>query len=241
MMISEPPRILVVDDDPRICRLLSRYLQAEGFRVETAADAANARELLRARPTDLAILDLKLPGENGLDLAREIRSNSDLPIVVLSGRSDTIDKVVALELGADDYVTKPFEPRELLARIHTILRRASHSSEPTDDPKHRISKFAGWKLDMMAYELSSPAGYPVALTTSEFQLLSVLVSSRSRVLSRDELLDAVNGRDWAPSDRSVDVLVGKLRRKIEADPTQPKLIRTVRNVGYKFAAKVEFV
>ena len=239
-MVDKPPCVLVVDDDPRMHRLLGRYLRAEGYRVELAADIDTARVLLQAQQPNLVLLDLRLSGENGLELAKEIRSRSSLPIIVLSGKTDTVDKVVALELGADDYVTKPFDPRELLARVHSVLRRADSRPEPAVSPEQHTCTFLGWELDLVGYELTSPNRRTVALTNNEFQLLAALVKSRNRVMSRDEILDAVNGRDWMPSDRSVDVLVGKLRRKIEKDPTRPEIVRTVRNVGYKFAARVEF-
>ncbi len=239
-MVNQQSCILVVDDDPKIQRLLGRYLRAEGYRVELASDIDTARRLLTATRPNLMVLDLRLSGEDGLDLAKEVRLQSSLPIIVLSGKTDTVDKVVALELGADDYVTKPFEPREFLARVHSLLRRAANTLEPAVSGERRLCTFLGWKLDLIGYELTAPDGQSVSLTNSEFQLLAALVKSRNRVMSRDEILDAVNGRDWSPSDRSVDVLVGKLRRKLEESPNRPELIKTVRNVGYKFTALAKF-
>ncbi len=229
--------ILVVDDDPRLCRLLSRYLTAEGYRVRTAGSGEEMRLLIGEETPMLVILDLMLPDEDGLSLAREIRARSDVGILMLTGKRDPVDRIVGLELGADDYMTKPFDERELLARVRSILRRVAPTPQEAADAS--VITFDGWRLDLEAYELTAPDGSPVSLTTHEFQLLAALATHEGRVLSRDRILEMVAGRDWTPYDRSVDVLVGKLRRKLGDDPRSPSLIRTVRGAGYKLTARVE--
>jgi DNA-binding response OmpR family regulator len=238
MSIASLAEILVVDDDARIGRLLAHFLGGAGYAVRTASSGEEMRRLIMATSPDLVILDLMLAGEDGFELARELRSQSDVPIIVLTGKTDIFDKVIGLEIGADDYVTKPFDNRELLARVHSVLRRNSRNENviPKSDPS--VARFAGWTLDMPAYELTSPGGEKIVLTSSEFHLLSALVTRHSRVLPREEILEMVAGRDWSPVDRSVDVLVGKLRKKIETDPKNPRLIKTIRGVGYKFTGKV---
>jgi two-component system, OmpR family, torCAD operon response regulator TorR len=232
--------ILVVDDDERIRRLLTRYLGREGYLVREAGSVEEMRHCLAEALPSLVILDLMLPDGNGLTLAREIRARSDVPIIMLTGKSDTVDKVVGLEIGADDYVTKPFDQRELLARVRTVLRRAGTPSGLHAGGRHITSaRFAGWCLDLLAHELRAPSGESVYLTSTQFELLAALVKHPNRVLSREEILDLVAGRDWSPMDRSIDVLVGKLRKKIEVDPKTPSLIKTVRGAGYKFTGKVE--
>ncbi len=230
--------ILVVDDDPAICDLLDQQLTREGFRVAIAADAEQMRTRMNLRKPDLVILDLVLPGTDGLSLAREIRAGSDIPIVMLTGKGDTVDKVVGLEVGADDYITKPFEQRELIARINTILRRTQRGKNVIPDEGQAVLEFEGWRLDLLGHELHSPDAEPVHLTTYEFQLLASFARHPNQALSRDRLLDLVGHRDWEPTDRSIDVLVGKLRQKIEPDPKAPKYVKTIRGVGYKFAVRV---
>ena len=229
--------ILIVDDDERVRRLLARYLTREGYGVREAGSGEEMRSRLDAMRPDLVILDLGLPDENGLNLARELRSGSDIPIIMVTGKSDTVDKIVGLELGADDYVTKPFDERELLARVRTVLRRAAARSESAPDASS--ARFEGWTLDLVAHELVAPSGKQVHLTSNQFQVLACLVTHANRVLSRGEILELVAGRDWTPMDRSIDVLIGKLRRKVEPDPSSPTLIKTIRGVGYKFTARVE--
>lgn len=236
-----PVSILIVDDDPRLCRALVRYFAREGYAVRTATSGAQMRERLAAERPDLVILDLKLPDEDGFSLARELRSTTDVAIVILTGKAETTDKVVGLELGADDYVTKPFIERELLARVRSVLRRTSAGGQGRRAAAvGSVACFDGWRFDLATYELTSPAGDPVALTPHEFQLLSTFVRHGNRVLSRDAILELVAGRDWSPDDRSVDVLVGKLRKKLGTDHQDPRLIETVRSVGYKLTAKVSF-
>ena len=241
IIVPNVSKILVVDDDPRICRAVTRFLAREGYAVLEANDGSEMRQRLAAEPVDLVILDLMLPGEDGLTLARELRSRSETAIIMLTAKTDTVDKVVGLELGADDYMTKPFDQRELLARVRTVLRRARQPSNAVANARTSTARFDGWKLDLVAHELLSPTGEPVHLTSNQFQLLASLVTRPNRVLIRGEILDSITGRDWTPMDRSIDVLVGKLRRKIEGDPRTPTLIKTIRGVGYKFTANVDFL
>ncbi|MGI9435748.1 MAG: response regulator [Geminicoccaceae bacterium] len=231
-------RVLVVDDDPWICRLLTRFLSGEGFDVETVTSGRMMWQKLASWPCDLLILDLRLPsGEDGLSLARSIRQESEIAIIMLTGRSDCVDKIVGLEVGADDYVTKPFEPRELLARIRSVLRRSAHHHAAVSlnsVTSGEILKFAGWTLDVDQRVLTAPDGEVVELTSYEFELLAVLATRAGRPLSRDMILDLIAHRQWGPDDRSIDVLVGKLRRKLRDNPKTPTLIKTVRGLGYVF-------
>lgn len=232
--------ILVVDDDVVLCNLLDRYLTSSGYHVSTATDGGEMYKRLKQRQPDLVILDLNLPDAHGLELARELRKSSNIGIIILTGNNDAVDKVVGLELGADDYISKPFNERELLARVRSILRRISLDAGKKDTGEKTKARFADWVLDMVAHELTSPSGRNVDLTSYEFQLLSTFVTHANRVLSRDLIMENITGRDWAPSDRSVDVLVGKLRKKIESDPHNPSFIKTVRGAGYKFTVNVTY-
>ena len=232
--------ILVVDDDPRICRLLARFLSREGYVVETANDGSEMRRVLARLPIDLIVLDLMMPGEDGLSLARALRAESDIALIMLTGKDTEVDKIVGLELGADDYITKPFNERELLARIRSVMRRSKSASGEPNPEKASVARFAGWQLDLSARDLKSPAGELVPLTTYEFQLLSALVRRPKRALTRDQILDLVANREWAPFDRSVDALIVKLRRKLMDDPRTPAMIKTIRGTGYMFAVQVEF-
>jgi len=237
--LGATPKILVVDDDERICQMLARYLKREGYETVTATSGERMRAHVAAQPFDLVLLDLMLPGEDGFALARELRAQSSIPIIILSGRSDTVDKVVGLELGADDYVTKPFEERELLARVRSVLRR--YADRPAPRPGTRkVACFSGWRLDLGADELYSPANEKVHLTSFEFDILAALLTQPGQVLSRDVLLQKAANREWDPTDRSIDVAIGKLRKKIEQDPASPALIKAVRSKGYKFTGKVEY-
>jgi DNA-binding response OmpR family regulator len=236
-----PAGILIVDDDPRLRRLLGRFLLREGYQVREAGNADEMRRALMLGVVDLVLLDLMLPGEDGLSLTRELRASSDVAIVMLTGKGSTTDKVVGLEVGADDYVTKPFDERELLARIRTVLRRSSgRARPPTNAPERRMARFGGFAVDLVAHEVQAPDGSPVEFTGNEFQLLASLIARPQHALSRQEILELLFRRDWSPSDRSIDVLVAKLRRKLGDDPRHPHLIKTVRGVGYKFTAPVEF-
>jgi two-component system, OmpR family, response regulator len=239
MQSSPSPHILIVDDDGGVRALLRDCLEMEGFNVSEAADSRGMHTALAANGVDLVTLDLMLGGENGLNLARAIRASHDVPIVMISGKGDTIDRVVGLELGADDYISKPFHPREVVARIRAVLRRKTpqapvQSTPPAGD---RLV-FAGWILDPGRRELSAADGLVHDLTTAEFNLLEALARRPQRVLSRDMIMDLLKGHDWNPYDRSIDALVSRLRRKVESDPARPLLIKTVRGVGYMLACPV---
>jgi two-component system, OmpR family, response regulator len=244
--MSEPLHVLVVDDEPRIRSMLRRYLVGEGFKVSDAGDGAAMRAALERETVHLVLLDLMMPGEDGLSLARYIRQHSEIPIIMLTGKGDLIDRVVGLEAGADDYITKPFELREVLARIRTVMRRAGPRSDPTarlakasEATDSEILVFEGWRLDVLKRELRRPTGEIVPLTGGEFELLRVLAGHPNRVLSRDQLMDLVKGREWAAYDRAIDTQIGRLRKKVEADPANPLLIKTVRGGGYVFTASVK--
>lgn len=238
--MAERAHVLVVDDDPRICRLLTRFLSSEGFEVETVTSGRSMWKKLETWPCDLLILDLRLPsGEDGLSLARSVRRQSEIAIIMLTGRSDCVDKIVGLEVGADDYVTKPFEPRELLARIRSVLRRSAYrrAGSPASDLHHsEVLTFAGWTLDVDQRVLTAPNGEIVDLTSYEFELLVALATRPGRPLSREVILDSIAHRQWGPDDRSIDVLVGKLRRKLNDNPRSPEMIKTVRGLGYVFTS-----
>ncbi len=235
------PSILIVEDEERVRRTLSTFLSREGFQVRAVGTADEMRRSLAVRPADLILLDLMLPGEDGISLARELRAKSDVAIIMLTGKVSTLDKVVGLEVGADDYITKPHNDRELLARIRTVLRRTTNRATVAgDQPPGRTARFEGWIVDLVSQELTAPSGERVSLTGNEFQLLTSLILRSERALSRQEILDAVFGRDWSPSDRSIDVLVAKLRRKLGDDPRHPHLIKTIRGTGYRFTADVQF-
>ncbi|HUB62846.1 MAG TPA: response regulator [Methylocella sp.] len=243
--MSNPLHVLVVDDEPRIRTLLRRYLAEEGYKVSDAGDGAAMRNILEREAIDLVLLDLMMPGEDGLTLARLIRQQSQIPIIMLTGKSDLIDRVVGLETGADDYITKPFELREVLARIRTVMRRAgprnaaAASSSAAGEMASEILVFEGWRFDLLRRELRRQTGEIVPLTAGEFELLCAFARHPNRVLNRDQLIDLVKGRDWAAYDRGVDTQVMRLRKKIEADPGSPSLIKTVRGAGYVFAAAVK--
>ena len=232
------PHILIVDDDREIRDLTGRYLRKHGYRVDSAGDAKAMDRLLRDGKFDLIVLDLMLPGEDGLSICRRLRAATRIPIVMLTAVAEDTDRIIGLEIGADDYLTKPFNPRELLARIRAVLRRAEAPGFPSD-PGEGVLAFAGWRLDPARRELRNPDGVLVELTAGEFDLLLALVEHPRRVLSRDRLLDLTKGRDAQPFDRSIDVQVSRLRRKIEADPKNPDFVKTVRSVGYIFTAPVE--
>ncbi|GER09055.1 winged helix-turn-helix domain-containing protein [Variovorax boronicumulans] len=231
--MTSAPHIAVLDDEVDITLLLANYLQGHGYRVTQIHDGAALRSLMAADPADLVLLDLGLPGEDGFSIARHMRENWRCGLVIVTGRGDPVDKVVGLEVGADDYVTKPFDLRELAARVKAVLRRltpdASAAAAPT--PPERL-RFAGWRLDTAARSLSNAQGEAVALTTGEFDLLCAFARHPGRVLSRDFLLEQTRGREAAPFDRTIDVQVGRLRKKIEANADDPQLIKSVRGAGY---------
>ncbi|WP_029007518.1 response regulator transcription factor [Azospirillum halopraeferens] len=228
--------LVVVDDEPVARESLAAYLNREGFRVSTVKDAQELRRILDRETVELVLLDIGLPDEDGLSVIRGLRARSDVPVIFVTGKTDEIDRVLGLELGADDYVTKPFSPRELLARVRTVLRRTSdvaHSMRRTV-----VRRFAGWTFDVSQRRLTSSEGQEVRLTRGEFELLDTLVRHSGHVLSRDALLDDISHRDGAPNERTVDALIARLRRKIEENPADPRLIVTEHGVGYRFAAPV---
>jgi two-component system OmpR family response regulator len=229
-------RILVVDDDVEVGALLARYLTGQGFAVAVAHDGAALRAHLRDGHIDLMLLDLGLPDEDGLSLLRRFRESWQGPVIVISGRGDAVEKVIGLELGADDYVAKPFDLRELLARIRSVLRRAAPAAPAAAAPARQLA-FEDFELDLAAHRLRRN-GTDIALTSGEFRLLKALVGRPHEVLSRDELMNALHGRDSGPFDRAIDVQLGRLRRKLGDDATQPRLIKAVRGEGYLFAAAV---
>lgn len=226
--------ILVVDDDAALRELLERYLTEQNFRVSAVADGVAMDCLLAAEQPDLVILDLMLPGEDGLALARRLRTHSDLPIIMLSARGEEVDRIVGLEVGADDYLSKPFNPRELLARIRAVLRRhtASHADAP--GPEAGMYFFGPYRMDTTTHTLTRD-GAVVPITSAEFTLLRIFLERPNRVLSRDTLINLIKGYDRSPFDRSIDVRVARLRRKIESEPESPVYIRTVHGEGYLFA------
>lgn len=239
-IISGPAELLIVDDDERICRSLECYLQHEGYCVGSVSEGKAMWQYCEDTQPDLILLDIVLPGVDGLTLARELRvKNPNIGIIMLTGKDDAVDTIVGLEVGADDYITKPFDNRELLARIHSVLRRLSTNDDAkkaTDDAKN-IVQFDGWQMNTDTFELIAPTGEKANLTSIEFKLLEILVHNVGRVLSRDQILQKLSSREWQPNDRSVDVLIGKLRKVLETNPSQPKLIRTIRNLGYQFTGK----
>lgn len=228
--------LLVVDDDPGLRELLADYLSRDGFRVTGVADGRGLWAELAKAPVDLVILDLMLPGDDGLVLCRTLRARSQIPIIMLTARGDDTDRIVGLEMGADDYLPKPFNPRELLARVKSILRRARNV--PAEPGKARRCHFAGWTLEADTRQLVAPDGVLVPLGASEYRLLRVFLDHPQRVLNRDQLLDLTQGREATPFDRSIDVQVSRLRRRLRDDPHEAVIIKTVRNEGYLLAAQV---
>ncbi len=233
------PHILIVDDDAEIRDLLSRFLARHGLRVSTAADGRAMARCLESGRFDLVVLDLMLPGEDGLTLCRRLRATSRLPIIFLTAVGEETDRIVGLEMGADDYLGKPFNPRELLARIKAVLRRSREAGRGGDSDGGGVLRFDGWRLDVGRRELLAAGGVLVPLTAGELDLLIAFAEHPRQVLSRQQLLDLTRGRLAAPFDRSIDVQVSRLRRKVEADPKAPALIKTVRSGGYVFTAEVE--
>ncbi|MFK3772148.1 response regulator [Pseudomonas sp. NPDC089406] len=230
--MSKPDHILIVDDDPEIRQLLSTYLEEAGLRTSVAAHGRDMRRCLEERLVDLVVLDLMLPGEDGLTLCRELRVRSNIPVIMLTARGTLVDRIVGLEMGADDYLAKPFDPRELLARIKVVLRRTQSFPERARvDDATRLA-FAGWCLDTASRQLRSPAGLVISLGNSDYRLLRLLLQHPNRALSRDFLLNHVFDREREPFDRSIDVCVSRLRQHLGDDPRNPALIRTVRNEGY---------
>jgi DNA-binding response OmpR family regulator len=235
MTAASDALIVLVEDDDDIRRLVSNLLSREGYAVEVAESAAALEGILSLKRPDLVVLDLMLPGEDGLSVCRKLRSRGGVPILMLTAKSDPVDRVVGLEMGADDYVSKPFDPRELLARIRAVLRRARGTVEPESN---RRFAFEGLVIDLDARQLTTEAGEPVSLTSAEFELLACFVERPRRVLSRDQLIDWTRGRTADPFDRTIDMTMSRLRKKIEAVAPGLNLISTVRNSGYLFVPRV---
>ena len=231
------PHILLVDDEPSIREPLSKYLDKQGFRVSDAENAALARSSLLSYNIDLVLLDIMMPGEDGLSLCRHLAANGGPPVILLTAKDEEMDRVVGLEIGADDYISKPFSPRELVARIRTVLRRAGNTGNISESG-HQNYGFAGWTLRSAEQSLHDPEGVLISLSSGEFKLLEVLVERAGQVLDRDQLLDLTKGREGGPFDRAVDNAISRLRRKIEIDPKKPEIIKTIWGGGYRFTAEV---
>ena len=236
--MNGPPHILIVDDHREIRDLVFRILTREGFRVSTAQDGRTMRKVLADARIDLILLDIMLPGEDGLTLCRSLRAASQIPIIMLTAKGEEVDRIVGLEMGADDYLPKPFGGRELVARIKAVLRRSRIAPEVETKVKPKVYRFDRWSLNSQARELVREDGVTVPLSSAEFELLLALVQRPQRVLSRDQLLDLTRGRVAGPFDRSIDTQVSRLRKKIERDPSDPKIVQTVWGGGYIFTASV---
>jgi len=246
MAERDPIQILIVDDEPEVRTLLREYFALEGYGVSEAGDGVEMRAHLEQHPVTLITLDINLPGEDGFELAREIRAKRNIPIIMISGKHDPVDRIVGLELGADDYITKPFQLREVLARVRAVLRRYQDHSSPGIPASPAVAhekqyRFEGYVLTPNRRELARAGGQVIDVTAAEFNMLTMFVERPARVLTRDNIMDRLKGHDWSPLDRSIDTLVARLRKKIEANPDRPRLIKTVRAVGYVFAAEVEKV
>lgn len=230
--------LLVVDDDREIRDLMARYFKRHGYRVTAVEDGRKMRRALDDWSIDLIILDLMLPGEDGLSLCRDLRAHSKVPVVMLTAMGEEMDRIVGLEMGADDYLPKPCNPRELLARVRAVLRRTHEQSWLPGEPNEMVLRFEGWELDTRRRELKAPDGRAVDLSVGELELLSVLARNSQRVMTRDQILDCLKGRWTQPFERSVDMQISRLRKKMEPVPTSPIMIKTVRNGGYVFTPSV---
>jgi two-component system OmpR family response regulator len=239
--MASSPNILVVEDDRETRTLIAKYLRTNSCNVTTAADGREMDKAMADHRVDLLILDVMLPGEDGLTLCRRVRAQSQVPIIMLTARGEDVDRILGLEMGADDYLPKPFNPRELLARINAVLRRQASALNASAVPHATALAFAGWQIDFRLRELRNPGGARVAMTSAEFDLLRTFCERPGRVLSRDSLLDLTQGRNAGSFERSIDVLVSRIRRKIEADPQEANLIKTVRSGGYMFTPEVEAI
>ncbi len=233
-MNTHKQRLLIVDDEPELRHLLKTYLSKEGYEVEAVEDGAALDRYLVDHDVDLVILDLMLPGEDGLSIGRRLRQQKNLPIIILSARGEELDRIVGLEMGADDYLTKPFNPRELLARIRSVLRRCNEAAPTSSAGENFVFTFGPFSLDVQKHKLVR-SHQDIPLTTGEFTLLRIFLEHPNRVLNRDTLLEMTKGYDHSPLDRSIDVCVGRLRRKIEIDPSEPVYLRTVWGAGYMFS------
>jgi two-component system, OmpR family, response regulator len=237
--MTDAAHILVVDDDREIRSLLRDFLEKNGLTATAAADGAEARRALARGHVDLIVLDLMLPRESGLAICRELRTTSDIPIIMLTALGEEVDRVVGLEVGADDYVPKPFSPRELLGRIRAVLRRTSLAAKAVDEPHAHAYRFAGWRLDTATRGLTDATGASIALSGAEYRLLAALLASAPRLLSRAELMEAVRGREHDPFDRSIDVGVSRLRQTLHDDARSSQIIKTVYGQGYVIGVPVE--
>lgn len=237
-MVTKIDVVLLVEDDSEIGELISRYLETHQIDVVLVGDGRAMDAALATRDFDLLILDLNLPGEDGLSICRRLRAERDLPIIIVTAQGEDVDRIVGLEMGADDYMVKPFNPRELLARIRSVLRRAHAAPRNGQSAGGRYYLFCGWRVDVMAHQVTAPSGMKVAMTSAEFDLLYALCERPNRVLTRDQLIDLTHGPTAGPFQRSIDVLISRLRQKLEADPKNPKFIQTVRSEGYLFAPQV---
>ncbi len=237
---NQSPRILVVDDTSDIRELTGKYLTRNGYRCALASSAAEARKTLGTETVDLVLLDIMMPGEDGLSLCRHIRETRNIPVILVTALGEDTDRIIGLEVGADDYVAKPFNPRELLARVKAVLRR-TNALPPDTQPQHSEGtiRFGDWTFDPVRRELTGADGIALSLSSGEYKMLQVFLAHPGAVLSRDRLLDLTQGRDAAPFDRAIDNQVSRLRRKIEEDPKNPTLIKTVWGGGYVFSAKLE--
>jgi len=237
--LAHAAHILVVDDDPRIRQMLARYFEGEGYRVTTVADGVEMNVAMRQNSVDAVLLDLSLPGgRDGLDLARDIRATSDVPIMMLTGRDDVVDRILGIEIGADDYIAKPFHLREVHARLKSILRRRQPAAPRAVQEEDQAIRFEGWILNVSRRQLLDPVGTEVELTTGEFDMLAAFLNHAGRVLTRDFLMDLTRGRQLEAFDRTIDAQIVRLRRKIEADAKHPQFIKAIRGVGYIFTGKI---
>jgi two-component system OmpR family response regulator len=232
-------QILIVDDDREIRNLLADYLQTNGYRCFMAAEGQAMWRILDESEIDLVVLDLNLPGDDGLTLCRNLRAKSSIPVIMLTARGEPLDRILGLEMGADDYLPKPFEPRELLARIRSVLRRSHNLTVPHANDKVHFLRFAGWSLDLTARHLINPEEMIIVLSGAEFRMLKIFLEHPNRVLNRDQLLNMTQGRDADPFDRSIDIQISRIRQKLGEDARSPQIIKTVRNGGYVLAVNVE--
>ncbi|HWM71913.1 MAG: two-component system, OmpR family, response regulator [Gammaproteobacteria bacterium] len=237
--MTDRPHLVIVDDDREIRTLLSQYLEKHDFRTTAVAEGKEMRRVMERSRVDLVVLDLMLPGEDGLSICRELRTRSQVPIIMLTARGEDVDRIVGLELGADDYVPKPFNPRELLGRIRAVLRRAAHAPRDPSPESVRAFSFGNWKLDTTTRTLTDTDGKDVALSGAEYRLLAVLLSSANRVLSRAQLTELLRGREADPFDRSIDVRVSRLRQILGDDARAPQIIKTVYGEGYVVGVPVQ--
>jgi two-component system, OmpR family, response regulator len=236
--MEKQANVLIVDDDREIRTLLADYLESNDYRPYTAADGGAMWKQLESARIDLIVLDLNLPGDDGLTLCRKLRAGSNLPVIMLTARSEPLDRILGLEMGADDYLPKPFEPRELLARIRSVLRRSQALPSDRAGETAQLLRFAGWTLDLTRRHLISPDGTVIMLSGAEFGLLKVFLAHPNRVLNRDQLLNLTHGRDADPFDRSIDIQISRLRQKLGEDARSPQILKTVRNGGYVLAVAV---